>query len=228
MRHWQSCSFGIFRSSYASLKSKCQRAFLDFGDRYAHQIFGTNVNFSGSYGNATTLWLGIRNRWPDPSSETIRFVEYWSNSVRFSTFLRAEWKFSRAVCTTTRCFCCTNRKWERSSPLRSNKLRAQDFQTMHFLCLKMLNVTSFSHRISPGLPESATNVADSVLWVGYAWGNTVHCFFTSLHVCTSVFWVPFRPYFHFFFTFLAPNRTFITTEGQNTACRALYQFSRAL
>ena len=48
--------FGFFRSS------KRQRAFLDFGDRYAHQIFGTNVNFCGGYENATTFWLGFRNR----------------------------------------------------------------------------------------------------------------------------------------------------------------------
>ena len=39
-----------------------QRAFLDFGERYAHQIFGTNVNFCGGYENATTFWLGFRNR----------------------------------------------------------------------------------------------------------------------------------------------------------------------
>ena len=30
--------------------------------RYAHQIFGTNVNFCGGYENATTFWLGFRNR----------------------------------------------------------------------------------------------------------------------------------------------------------------------
>ena len=54
--------FWIFWSSYAYLKSKRQRAFLDFGDRYAHQIFGTNVNFCGGYENAPTFWLGFRNR----------------------------------------------------------------------------------------------------------------------------------------------------------------------
>ena len=54
--------FWFFRSSDASLKSRRQRAFLDFGDRYAHQIFGTNVNFGGGYENATTFWLGFRNR----------------------------------------------------------------------------------------------------------------------------------------------------------------------
>ena len=53
---WQ---FWIFLSFYASLKSKRQRAFLDFGDRYAHQIFGTNVNFCDNYENATTFWLGF-------------------------------------------------------------------------------------------------------------------------------------------------------------------------
>ena len=54
--------FWIFSAFFASPKSKRQRAFLDFGDRYAHQIFGTNVNFCGGYENATTFWLGIRNR----------------------------------------------------------------------------------------------------------------------------------------------------------------------
>ena len=42
--------------------TRSQRAFIDFGDLYAHQIFGTNVNFSGGYENATTFWLGFRNR----------------------------------------------------------------------------------------------------------------------------------------------------------------------
>ena len=54
--------FWIFRSFYASLKSKRQRAFLNFGERYAHQIFGTNVTLCGGYENATTFWLGFRNR----------------------------------------------------------------------------------------------------------------------------------------------------------------------
>ena len=53
--------FWIFSAFFASPKSKCQRAFLNFGDRYAHQIFGTNVSFSGGYENATTFWLGFRN-----------------------------------------------------------------------------------------------------------------------------------------------------------------------
>ena len=61
-KHCQSCSFGIFWSFYASLQSKRQRVFLNFGERYAHQIFGTNVVFCGGYENATTFWLGIRNR----------------------------------------------------------------------------------------------------------------------------------------------------------------------
>ena len=47
--------FWIFSAFFASLKSKRQRAFLDFGDRYAHQIFGTNVNFCGGYEIATTF-----------------------------------------------------------------------------------------------------------------------------------------------------------------------------
>ena len=61
IRHCQSCSFGFFRSFDASLKSKRQRAFLDFGDRYAHQTFGTNVNFCGGCEKATTFWLGFRD-----------------------------------------------------------------------------------------------------------------------------------------------------------------------
>ena len=54
--------FWIFLTFCAFLKSKRQRAFLDFGERYARQIFGTNVNFCGGYENATTFWLGFRNR----------------------------------------------------------------------------------------------------------------------------------------------------------------------
>ena len=54
--------FWIFWSFYASLKSKRQRAFLDFGYRYAHQILGTNVNCCSGYENATTFWLGFRDR----------------------------------------------------------------------------------------------------------------------------------------------------------------------
>ena len=53
--------FWIFSAFFPSPKSKRQRAFLDFGDRYAHQIFSTNVNFCG-YENATTYWLEFRNR----------------------------------------------------------------------------------------------------------------------------------------------------------------------
>ena len=54
--------FWIFSAFSASLESKRQRAFLDFGERYAHQIFGTNVFFGGRYENATTFWLGFGNR----------------------------------------------------------------------------------------------------------------------------------------------------------------------
>ena len=54
--------FWIFSAFSTSLESKRQRAFLDFGERYAHQIFGTNVIFGGSYENATTFWLGFGNR----------------------------------------------------------------------------------------------------------------------------------------------------------------------
>ena len=54
--------FWIFSVLLRFLKSKRQRAFLDFDGRYAHQNFGTNVNFCGGYENATTFWLGFRNR----------------------------------------------------------------------------------------------------------------------------------------------------------------------
>ena len=54
--------FWIFWLFCAFLKSKRQRAFLDFGERYARQNFGTNVNFCGGYENPTTFWLGFRNR----------------------------------------------------------------------------------------------------------------------------------------------------------------------
>ena len=47
--------FWIIWSFDASLKSKRHRDFLDFGDRYAHQIFGTNVSFCGGCENATTF-----------------------------------------------------------------------------------------------------------------------------------------------------------------------------
>ena len=39
--------FWVFSAFYAFLKSKRQRAFLDFCERYAHQSFDTNVNFWG-------------------------------------------------------------------------------------------------------------------------------------------------------------------------------------
>ena len=61
IRHWQSCSFGFFRSFHAFLKSKRQRDFLDFGERHAHQDFGTNVSFCGGCENATAFWLGFRD-----------------------------------------------------------------------------------------------------------------------------------------------------------------------
>ena len=54
--------FWIFSAFSASLESKRQRAFLDFGERYAHQIFGTNVVFGGGYEDATPFWLGFGNR----------------------------------------------------------------------------------------------------------------------------------------------------------------------
>ena len=54
--------FWIFSAFSASLESKRQRAFLDFGERYAHQTFGTNVVFGGGYEDATPFWLGFGNR----------------------------------------------------------------------------------------------------------------------------------------------------------------------
>ena len=86
----------------------------------------------------------------------------------FSTFLDAKREFLHAVFTTMRYFYCKNRKEERSDSLCSTKLRSQDFQTMHFLCLKTPQITGFLHRVSPRLPESAAKVAVSVLWVCYA------------------------------------------------------------
>ena len=50
--------FWIFSAFFASLKSKRQRVFLNFGERYAHQMFGTSIYFGGSYENATTFGLG--------------------------------------------------------------------------------------------------------------------------------------------------------------------------
>ena len=50
--------FWIFSAFFASLKSKRQRVFLNFGKRYAHQIFGTSIYFGGGYENATTFGLG--------------------------------------------------------------------------------------------------------------------------------------------------------------------------
>ena len=38
------------------------------------------------------------------------FVEIWSNSVRFSTFLSTDGEFSHAIFTVTRCFYYKNRK----------------------------------------------------------------------------------------------------------------------
>ena len=76
--------FWVFLALSASPKSKRQRAFLDFGERYAHQIFGTSVYCGGGYENATTFWLGFRNRRPDPSSGTVRFC---GKLIKFSAFL---------------------------------------------------------------------------------------------------------------------------------------------
>ena len=64
---------------------------IDGLSRYAHQTFGTNVNFGGGYENAITFGLGFRNRWPDPSSETVRFC---GKLIKFSAFFHfsQHWK----------------------------------------------------------------------------------------------------------------------------------------
>ena len=64
---------------------------------------------------------------------------------------------------------------------------------MHFLCSKMPKITSFSHCISPRLPESATKVAVSILRVNYTWGNAVHGHLALPYSCTFIIWVPFWP-----------------------------------
>ena len=58
--------FWIFSAFFASFKSKRQRAFLDFGDRYAHQSIGTNVNFCGGYENATTFLARVQESMTRP------------------------------------------------------------------------------------------------------------------------------------------------------------------
>ena len=86
---------------------------------------------------------------------------------------------------------------------------------MHFLCLKTPQITGFLHRVSPRLPESAVKVTVSVLWVYYAWQNTVHCFFTLLHKCTPVFLGAFLVRIPFFCNFLVLNRHFYHNQRQN-------------
>ena len=75
--------FWIFSAFFASPKSKRQRAFLNFGEQYAHQIFGTGVYFGGGYENVTTFCLGFRDRRPDPGSETVWFC---GKLIKFSAF----------------------------------------------------------------------------------------------------------------------------------------------
>ena len=81
--------------------SKRQRAFLDLGWSFSVRAFISVVfakmqpfldKGSGIYD--PTLTLGQSG-----------FVEIWSNSVRFSTFLRTEWEFLHAVFATMRYFC---------------------------------------------------------------------------------------------------------------------------
>ena len=98
---------------------------------------------------------------------------------------------------------------------------------MHFLYSEMPKITSFSHCLSPRLPESATKVTISILRVNYTWDSAVHCHFTLPHSCTFTFWVPFWPNFHFFHTFRHQIGTFITIKGFNFAFRASCRLSRA-
>ena len=125
-------------------------------------------------------------------------------------------------------FCCYYRKLERSNPLSSNKLCSGCFWLMRFLYSEMPKITSFSHCISPRLPESATKVTISILRVNYTWDSAVQCHFTLPHSCTFTFWVPFWPNFHFFHIFRHQIGTFITTKGFNFAFRASCRLSRAL
>ena len=84
--------------------------FLDFGESYAHQFLGKSAYFGGGCEIVTTFWgSGIH----DQTIVQSGFVEIWSNSVRFSTFLGTEWEFLHAVFTTMRYFDYKNRKWER-------------------------------------------------------------------------------------------------------------------
>ena len=62
--------FWMFFAFFCFLRSRRQRAFLNLGERYAHQIFGTSVYFSGDYGNVTNFWLGFRIQWPDPQRQS--------------------------------------------------------------------------------------------------------------------------------------------------------------
>ena len=54
--------FCIFSVNLRFSEVETSERFSHFVDRYAHEIFGTNVNFGGSYENKTTFWLGFRNR----------------------------------------------------------------------------------------------------------------------------------------------------------------------
>ena len=59
------------------------------------------------------------------------FVENWSNSVRFSTFLSTEKEFLHAVFTTMRYFYYKNRKGERAGSQVSKTLSAPEVLMMH-------------------------------------------------------------------------------------------------
>ena len=102
--------FWIFSAFSASLKSKRQRAFLDFGERYAHQIFGTNVIFGGGYENTITVWLGFEIERSDANLKTVRICGKLIKFSAFFQFLSTGWEFLHAVFTTMRYFYCKNRK----------------------------------------------------------------------------------------------------------------------
>ena len=60
------------------------------------------------------------------------FVEFWSNSVRFSTFLYTEWEFLHVIFTTTRYLYHKNRISERAGSLSPIRLHPEGFRTIHY------------------------------------------------------------------------------------------------
>ena len=84
---------------------------------------------------------------------------------------------------------------------------------------------ALNHKI-PRLPKSAAKNAVSVLRVDYV---TPYTALLHLYTCVrSYFGCPLGQISTFSSLFWHQIGTFITTEGQDTAFRALYQFSQAL